>query len=62
MGLGIAKVYKHNTDRGIYSVIPVKGNMREPQPGDRERVDRHGIEGCENCGGPTKRISFQEKP
>jgi hypothetical protein len=56
-GFAIRSVFEHNTRRGVATIAPKRGRVR-----DTELADRHDIPRCPHCGADTTFVRFAHKP
>jgi hypothetical protein len=61
-GFSVRRVFQHNTERGIATVITHKRVGGDRRRHDHETHDRHGIPRCKHCGGPSNFVRFSETP
>lgn len=61
-GFSVKRVFQHNTERGVATVISYKRAGGDGLRHDHETHDRHGIPRCKHCGGPTNFVRFNESP
>jgi hypothetical protein len=61
-GFSVGKVFQHNTERGVATVISYKRAGGDRRRHDKQTHDRHGVPRCKHCGGPSNFVRFNENP